>query len=118
MWLLIQPPGGESNAPQTGTIITPTPEASAETTPGLDSTLVLGGSPIVAETPVLGASATPATSGDTGTYTVKSGDTLFSICADVAPSLDADECINQIVSANDLPDASTISVGQELVVPR
>lgn len=115
VWLLIQPPGGESNAPQTGTIITPTPEAAVETTPGLEATLVPGGSPVAGETPA--AETTPAPSSD-GTYTVEAGDTLSSICAEVAPSLDADECVDQIVTANGLADASTISVGQELVVPQ
>jgi hypothetical protein len=118
VWLLIQPPGGESNAPQTGTIITPTPEASVETTPGAESTLVLGGSPAAGETPAVDTSPTPTSSGGTGTYTVESGDTLFSICATVAPSMDADDCVDQIVAANDLPDASTISVGEELIVPQ
>jgi LysM repeat protein len=115
VWLLIQPPGGESNAPQTGTIITPTPEASVEATPGLDATLVPGGSPIAGETPAAG---TTPTTGSDGTYTVEAGDTLSSICAQVAPSLDSDECVDQIVAANGLTDASTISVGQELVVPQ
>ena len=118
VWLLIQPPGGESNAPQTGTVITPTPEVSEETTPNPDSTLVLGGSPAPGATQEPGASSTPAGPTGTGSYTVQTGDSLFSICANVAPALDADECVDQIVAANDLPDAATISVGQELVVPQ
>ncbi|HEU0072400.1 MAG TPA: LysM domain-containing protein [Dehalococcoidia bacterium] len=118
VWLLIQPPGGESNAPQTGTIITPTPEASVEATPGLDATLIPGGSPVAGGTPAPGTSPGPTTSGGTGTYIVEPGDTLSSICAAVAPSLDAEECVDEIVATNDLADASTISVGQELVVPR
>jgi hypothetical protein len=115
--LLIQPPGGESNAPQTGTILTPTPEVTQET-PGPDSTLVLGGTPGAGTTPQPDGSATPAAPAGTGTYTVESGDTLSSICAQVAPALDPDECISQIVSANGLPDESTINVGQELIVPQ
>jgi LysM repeat protein len=118
VWLLIQPPGGESNAPQTGTIITPTPEASVETTPGLDATLIPGGSPVVVGTPDAGTTPGPTTSGGTGTYTVEPGDTLSSICAAVAPALDADECVDEIVATNNLADASTINVGQELVVPQ
>jgi LysM repeat protein len=117
--LLIQPPGGESNAPQTGTILTPTPEVTQ--TPNADSTLVLGGTPGTGSTPgISGATgtATPAAPAGTGAYTVKSGDTLSSICAAVAPALDADDCVDQIVAANDLPDASTINVGQELIVPQ
>jgi len=117
VWLLIQPPGGESNAPQTGTIITPTPAVTA-TTPGPDATLVLGGSPVSSGTPAPGTTATPAATGGTGTYTVESGDTLLSICAELAPSLDPDDCVDTIVAENDLPDASTITVGQELVVPQ
>jgi hypothetical protein len=116
-WLLIQPPGGESNTPQTGTIITPTPEASAETTPGAESTLVLGGSPVAGETPDADVTSTPAPGGS-GTYTVQSGDSLSGICAQVAPAMDPEECIAQIVELNGLPDDSTISVGQELTVPQ
>jgi len=118
VWLLIQPPGGESNAPQTGTVLTPTPEVSEDITPGPDSTLVLGGSPVPGTTPGPGGEETPTSSGGTGTYTVESGDTLLSICGLVAPAMDPDECVSQIVSANDLPDESTINVGQELVVPK
>jgi hypothetical protein len=117
-WLLVQPPGGESNAPQTGTILTPTPEVVLDTTPDPDATLALGTTPTAGETPGAGVEPTPASSGGTGTYTVESGDTLFSICSEVAPAMDPDECVDQIVAANDLPDASTITVGQELIVPQ
>jgi len=118
VWLLIQPPGGEPNAPQTGTIITPTSESVADNTPGPDSTLTAGSSPVALTTPLPNASPTPASSGGTGTYTVEPGDTLFSICGEVAPGLDPDECVDEIVATNGLADASTINVGQELVVPR
>jgi LysM repeat protein len=117
--LLIQPPGGESSGPQTGTILTPTPEVTQETTPGPDSTLVLGGgTPGAGTTQTPDESETPAAPTGSGTYVVESGDTLSSICALVAPSMDADECVDQIVEANNLPDSSTISVGQELIVPQ
>ena len=130
LWLLIQPPGGESNAPQSGTVITPTPETTGELTPGPAATLIAGGSPAAGATTAPGISATPeisatpgvsATPGSpsaSGTYIVEPGDTLFSICADVAPSLDSVECVDQIVATNGLADASRINVGQELVVPR
>ena len=118
VWLLIQPPGGESNAPQSGTVITPTPEATGELTPGPVATLVAGGSPAAGATTAPGISATPGSPSGSGTYIVEPGDTLFSICADVAPSLDSDECVDQIVATNGLADAATINVGQELVVPR
>lgn len=118
VWLLIQPPGGESNAPQTGTVLTPTPEASEDITPGPDSTLELGGSPLPGTTPGPDGEETPTSPGGSGTYTVQSGDTLFSICSEVAPSMDPDECVSQIVADNDLPDESTINVGQELIVPQ
>jgi hypothetical protein len=117
VWLLIQPPGGESDAPPAGTIITPTPVLSAETTPGAESTLVLGGTPGTNPTQAPGAAETPS-SGGTTTYTVQSGDSLFGICAEIAPALDPDECTSQVVELNDLPDAETISVGQELVIPQ
>lgn len=116
VWLLIQPPGGETNTAQTGTILTPTPEISEEATPDPDATLVLGGSPITGATPGAGTEGTPVPSGG-GTYTVESGDTLFAICAEVAPDLDADECVDEIVATNGLDDASSITPGQELVVP-
>jgi len=116
VWLLIQPPGGESNAPQSGTIITPTPEVAE--TPVPDGTLILGVSPVAGETPGPDVTSTPTGPVGTGTYTVQAGDSLSGICAEVAPSLDSEECIAQIVEANGLPDAATISVGQELVVPQ
>ncbi len=118
VWLLIQPPGGESNAPQSGTIITPTSEVSVDTTPGPESTLAAGTSPVPLTTPLLNASATPTGSGGTGTYTVEPGDTLFSICVEVAPDLNVDDCAEEIVATNGLTDASTINVGQELIVPQ
>jgi LysM repeat protein len=116
VYLLVQPPGGESNPSQAGTVIeqTPTPATS---TPDTLTTPILGSSPAAGETPAVEATPEPVSGGST-TYTVESGDTLFSICANIAPSLDADECVNEIVATNGLPDASDIIVGQELVVPQ
>jgi LysM domain len=118
VWLLIQPPGGESSAPQTGTIITPTPEATAQTTPEANGTLVLGGSPVVIGTQEPGASGTPDTSTG-GKYTVASGDTLSSICEKVKPaSMTVSDCVDQMVTLNSLTSPDDISVGQTLDVPQ
>jgi LysM domain len=119
VWLLIQPPGGESNAPQTGTIITPTPEATAQATPGADSTLVLGGSPVAVQTPEPGTSSTPATTTGSGQYTVASGDTLSSICERVKPaSMTVSDCVDRMVTLNNLTSPDDISVGQTLDTPQ
>lgn len=119
VWLLIQPPGGESNAPQAGTIITPTPEASVQTTPATDGTLVPGGSPVAVETPGPDASSSPETSTGTGEYTVASGDTLSSICERVKPaSMTVNDCVDRVVALNNLDSADDISVGQTLDIPK
>lgn len=117
VWLLIQPPGGETNAPQSATIITPTTQAAAGTIPVAGSTATAA-SPVPSGTEGPAVSNTPTTSTGTTEYTVQSGDTLFAICADVAPSLDPDDCVDRIVALNDLPDAETINPGQVLEVPQ
>jgi LysM repeat protein len=119
VWLLIQPPGGESNAPQTGTIITPTPEASVETTPGVSETIVLGGSPITGETQTPGAQETPEPTTGSNEYTVASGDALSAICERVKPaSMTVSDCVDQVVALNNLSSPDDIAVGQTLTLPQ
>ncbi|HLG10910.1 MAG TPA: LysM peptidoglycan-binding domain-containing protein [Dehalococcoidia bacterium] len=117
--LLIQPPGGEGNAPQAGTIITPTPQVQVQTTPPAGSTQPANGTPGANPTARPGATATAAPSGGSGTYTVVSGDSLSSICSRVKPaSMSVNDCVEQVVSLNSLSDAGSISAGQVLKIPQ
>jgi LysM repeat protein len=115
VWLLIQPPGGESNAPQAGTIITPTPQVQVNATQPA-GTAQPGTTPGAAN-PTARPNTTPtaAPSSGSGTYTVVSGDTLGGICARLKPG-DA-ECVEQIRTLNGLT-GDTISVGQTLKIPQ
>jgi LysM repeat protein len=120
VWLLVQPPGGgESNAPQTGTIITPTPQVQVQTTPPAGTTPgATGGTPQGNATPRPNATATPSTSGGGGsTYTVVAGDTLSSICERVKPAtMSVTDCVDQLRSLNSL-SGDSISIGQTLRTP-
>lgn len=51
-------------------------------------------------------------------YTVKSGDTLFSIARNNAPNLKITDVINNIVERNSLKDKDSIIVGQKISVPQ
>lgn len=119
LWLLIQPPGGESNAPQAGTIITPTAQVQVNITAPAGATPTgNNGSPSPNTTARPNATATPGASGSTGTYTVVSGDTLSSICERVKPSsMSVPDCVDQVRSLNGL-SGDSISVGQTLRTPQ
>ncbi len=123
VWLLVQPPGGETGALQpvvltptatVASIITPsggvtTPETGATTQAGTET-------PAPEETPT---ATTGGGGGGTGTYTVESGDTLSTICAQVKPaSMSVSDCVDQIVLLNGLSSADDIAVGQELITPQ
>lgn len=120
--LLVQPPGGGSDAPQTGTVITPTAAVSVSVgTPQPGSTQSAGTPVPGATTQTAGATATPAATGaaGSGTYTVVSGDSLSSICQRVKPaSMSVPDCVDRIVALNQLANANDISVGDTLNVPR
>ncbi|MBQ2733567.1 MAG: YfhO family protein [Clostridia bacterium] len=49
-------------------------------------------------------------------YTVKEGDTLYSICVD--NGIDITSAFNTIVSVNGLDDPSVLYIGQELILPK
>ena len=120
VWLLIQVPGDESEAGLRPIVFTPTSEAAAAETPGPETTPG-DQTPTTAVTPAIDTTPEPAStevpSGPGGTYTVASGDSLFSICAVQAPELDANECVDQIVALNQLAGPETIDIGQELALP-
>ncbi|HEY7466642.1 MAG TPA: LysM peptidoglycan-binding domain-containing protein [Dehalococcoidia bacterium] len=118
VWLLIQPPGGESNAPQAGTIITPTPQVQVNATQPA-GTAQPGTTPGGNATARPNTTPTTAPSGGSGTYTVVSGDSLSSICTRVKPaSMSVPDCVESIVSLNSLSSAESISPGQTLKIPQ
>ena len=51
------------------------------------------------------------------TYTVKAGDTLYSICAAEAPDMSFDSCAGAIVDLSDLDGPDQIAEGQSLRLP-
>lgn len=51
-------------------------------------------------------------------YTVKSGDTLFSIARNNAPNLKITDVINNIVTRNNLKDKDSIIVGEKISIPQ
>ncbi len=119
VWLLIQPPGGEGNAPQAGTIITPTSQVQVQTTPPPGGTQTANGTPGANPTRAPGGTSTPTSSGSTGTYTVVANDNLSSICQRVKPaSMSVPDCVDEIVALNSLSDAGNISAGQTLKIPQ
>jgi Tfp pilus assembly protein FimV len=119
VWLLIQPPGGEGNAPQASTLITPTAAVQVQTTPQA-GTPGASGTAAPNQTARPNATATTAPSGGgNGTYTVVAGDSLSSICSRVKPaSMSVNECVENIVSLNSLANADDISVGDTLRTPQ
>ena len=148
VWLIVQPSGGETTSNQAlrPQVITPTAvvRAPAAVTPGAPQTLVPvqptpgppgpatpGPPPAATPGPAGGATATPrppgtpaagttpGATGNTGTYTVVSGDSLSSICTKEKPaSMSVNECVDRVVSLNRLSSAGEISIGQQLTVPK
>ncbi|MHC1682034.1 MAG: LysM peptidoglycan-binding domain-containing protein [Clostridiaceae bacterium] len=51
-------------------------------------------------------------------YTVKSGDTLFSIARNNAPNLRITDVINNIVERNSLKSKDSIIIGQKISIPQ
>lgn len=119
--VLVQPPGSGGDAPQAGVVITPTaPVGVSVETPAPGGTTQPGGTPAAGTTPAAGATATPGSGGSgSGTYTVVAGDSLSSICERVKPtSMSVSDCVDQVVSINNLSSADDISVGDTLTVPQ
>jgi LysM repeat protein len=128
VWLLVQPPGTPTDAAFRPVVLTPTPEtnttAAANTTPAPEVT-----QPATNTTPQAGATATAGTPRPTGTvgttatpasgantYTVKSGDTLSTICSSQRPSLPNTDCVTQLRSLNSIT-GDDISIDQVLRLP-
>lgn len=125
VYLLVQPPGGGADAPQAGTVITPTAAVSvAVGTPAPGATGAAGTpAPGTTAGPTQSPAASPTPSGagggGSGTYTVVSGDSLSSICERVKPSaMSVSDCVDEVVSLNSLDSADDISVGDTLRVPQ
>lgn len=120
VWLLVQPPGGEGNAPQAGTVVfTPTSQVRVDTTPLPGTTQTANGTPGAGTTRTPGSTTTPGTSVGSGSYTVVAGDTLSSICSRVKPaSLSVNDCVDQVVTLNNLKDSGSITPGQTLKIPQ
>jgi Tfp pilus assembly protein FimV len=132
VWLILQPPGNNTNAAIGPLLVTPTPvptQAGVATTPGAQQTAGPQQTPGAQQTPGTQQSpaptatratgtATPANGGGSGTYTVVSGDTLSSICEKVKPaSMSNSDCVDRIRSLNSL-SGDGISIGQVLQVPK
>jgi hypothetical protein len=98
--------GGDTPTPTPTWTLTPSPTAS--TTPTATATLTPTASPSPTPTPQPGQSRT---------YTVRPGDTLASICAQVKPTMSPGECISQMVALNNLSSTSNLAVGQVLRIP-
>lgn len=60
---------------------------------------------------------TPTETPEPALYTVQSGDTLGVICAEALPSLPVDDCISQVVAANELSSPADIFIDQVLTLP-
>lgn len=129
IFLILQPPGDDTNAAFGPTLVTPQPTATVQvavTTPQPNGTQQPQGTRPAgttapgAPTPTRPAgTSTPGAGGGSGTVTVASGDTLSSICDRVKPaSMSNPDCVNFIVTQNNLANANDISVGETLRVPQ
>ena len=122
VWLLVQPDGGSGEGALGGPIVvTPTAVTGAVDTPAGGTTDPTPGDATEATpTPEPGAGETPAAGGgDTLTYTIEPGDTLFAICLAVGPAtLSAQECVDQVMALNGLADENSIIPGDELEIPQ
>lgn len=123
VWLLLRPVGGSNlGAPPAlaGTLSTATARPAASTTPVSGPTGSATPTSSATATPTRTASATPtATPARTGSdYTVKPGDTLFSIAdAHLPPGKDTTTYANDIQKANGISDPGALSVGQTIRLP-
>jgi|SRR5688500_5505372 hypothetical protein len=133
IFLILQPPGDDTNAAFGPTLVTPQPTATAAvavTTPGPGGTAGPQTTQPSQGTQPAGTGAnptatrpagttTPGAGGGSGTVTVASGDTLSSICDRVKPaSMSNPDCVNFIVTQNNLTSANDISIGETLRVPQ
>lgn len=123
VWLLVLPPAGADQDgppdsisglvnPTATATATETPTADGEETPTPTPTATVTGTPAPTDTP------TPEPTPEERTYVVQPGDTLFAIAEQfAAPGQDVSAFANEIVAANNLPDASSLQIGDELIIP-
>lgn len=91
--------------PRAGSVVTATPPAT------LPEPVLLG------ETQATGAGGTPVPAGQTR-YTVRSGDSLFGIAAQLGiPPAQQAAWVAEVLRINGLPDATLLRAGQEILVP-
>ncbi|MCK9487359.1 MAG: LysM peptidoglycan-binding domain-containing protein [Dehalococcoidia bacterium] len=124
VWLLVLPPAGaDQDGPPdsiSGLVNTPTATATGTPTPPDDGDPEATPTPTATATPTPEATQTetPEPTPEERTYIVQAGDTLFAIAERfAAPGQDVAALANEIVAANNLPDASSLSIGDELVIP-
>jgi LysM repeat protein len=126
VWLILQPPGNNTNAALGPLLVTQTPvptQGAVVTTPGAQQTPDPQQTQGAQQTPAATATratgtATPAGGGGSGTYTVVAGDTLSSICEKVKPaSMSNSDCVDRIRTLNSL-SGDNISIGQTLKTPQ
>lgn len=120
VWLLVLPPAGADQDGPPGSIAdlvnTPTATATATPTPTEEP----GATPTPTATPTATpeATETAAPTPEQQTYVVQAGDTLFAIAERFAPAgTDATSFADSIARANNIADASTIQIGDELIIP-
>ena len=108
--------GNQASLARPSSIPTATPPATLPEPILLGSTTDVGGTPPAARgTP--GAGGTPAAG--SGTYVVKTGDTLAGIAASQGVTgPDQASWIQEVLRLNNLADARLLAVGQELSLPR
>lgn len=124
VWLLVLPPAGadQDGPPDSiaGLVNTPTATETAEPTETPTATPEGTPTPEPTETgtPEPTQTETPEPTPEQRTYVVQSGDTLFAIAEQfVAPGQDITTFMNEIIAANNLPDASSLQIGDTLVIP-
>ncbi len=120
VWLLVLPPAGadEDGPPDSIAGLVNTPTATATPTPEPTDTPEPTPTPEPTETATPEPTEEPTQEPQQQTYVVQSGDTLYAIAERFAPpGTDVTTFMNEIISANNLPDASSLGIGDELIIP-
>jgi nucleoid-associated protein YgaU len=126
VYLILQPPGGETTAftpvaisPTAGAAGNQTPQAQPTARPaGTPATPGAGTTPGAGATPGAGGAGTATPPAGTGTHTVQSGDSLSGICGARPANMSLQECVDRVVQLNNLSSPNDLRIGQTLTVPR
>jgi nucleoid-associated protein YgaU len=128
IWLLVRP-GGEidqAGPPSALAAVLPSATPTKVSTIAAPATSAPGASATPAASPTATASATPAptasptpapTPAKPATYTVKSGDTLYSIADQYRGNTDLQAYIEKLYAANGLTESSLLSLGDVIKLP-